>query len=112
MVTKGRDLLAVHVRRLRSAPLAGLSDPELLRRFIGGGPDAGPAFEVVVRRHGPMVLSACRSAVGDPHAADDCFQAVFLVLVRKARSLRRDEPLGPWLFEVARRVCAHARAAK
>jgi RNA polymerase sigma factor (sigma-70 family) len=49
---------------------------------------------------------------GDHHAADDCFQAVFLVLVRRARTLRVTGSLGPWLFEVARRVCLQAKTAK
>src|SRR5215213_9954571 len=111
MATHAPDVLAAHVRRLRSAPLAGLTDGQLLGRFTRGGPDAGPAFDLVVRRHGPLVLAACRAALGDPHAADDCFQATFLVLVRKARSLRLADPLGPWLFEVARRVCSNAKAA-
>ena len=64
-------------------------------------------------RHGPLVLQTCRSALGgDHHTADDSFQAVFLVLVRKARTLRLTEPLGPWLFEVARRICLQAKASK
>ena len=113
MTANGPDLLAAHVRRLRSAPLAGLSDADLVRRFLHGGAEAGPAFEVVVRRHGPLVLNACRTALGgDHHAADDCFQAVFLVLVRKAKALRLSEPLGPWLFEVSRRVCLQAKATR
>jgi RNA polymerase sigma factor (sigma-70 family) len=58
-----------------------------------------------------MVLATCRAGTGDLHAADDCFQAVFLVLVRKGRRLGVRSPLGPWLFGVARRVCSRARAA-
>jgi RNA polymerase sigma factor (sigma-70 family) len=110
-MTKGSAILLRHVRRVLAAPLAGLPDGDLLRKFAAGGADSEPAFEVLVRRHGPMVLSTCRSAMGDIHAADDCFQAAFLVLVGTGRSLRLRGPLGPWLFQVARRMCVRARIA-
>jgi RNA polymerase sigma factor (sigma-70 family) len=106
----GPDLLLHHLKRkVVSAPLGGLADGDLLRRFAAGGADAEAAFEVLVRRHGPMILRVCRSALGDAHAADDAFQAAFLVLVRRAGAVGCDGCLGPWLFQVARRVCGHAR---
>jgi RNA polymerase sigma factor (sigma-70 family) len=86
----------------------GLSDAHLLANFIGHGD--GVAFEALVRRYGPMVLGVCRRMLGDAHAAEDSFQATFLLLVRKARSLRRPDLLGPWLYGVARRTAAKARA--
>jgi RNA polymerase sigma factor (sigma-70 family) len=111
-VTTGTGILLDHLRRTLAAPaLAGLSDGQLLRLFAVGGGAAGPAFEALLRRHGPMVLRACRAALRDPHAAEDCFQATFLVLVRKAGALRRPDALGPWLFGVVRRISARARAA-
>ena len=110
-MTKGSAILLHHLRRVVAAPLAGLPDGDLLRKFAAGGADAEPAFEVLVRRHGPMVLSTCRSALGDVHAADDCFQAAFLVLVSIGRGLHLRGPLGPWLFQVARRMCGRARIA-
>ena len=61
----------------------------------------GAAFEAIVGRHGPMVLRACSAVIGDEHEAHDAFQATFLVLVRKAGSIRAGESLGPWLHEVA-----------
>ncbi len=69
-----------------------LTDAELLARFVRGRGDvsAEAAFAVLVDRHGPMVLGACRRATGDPHLADDAFQATFLILARKARSIRLD----------------------
>ncbi len=79
-----------------------LPDRELLRRFSAGR-DAD-AFEQLVRRHGPMVLGVCRRMLRDADAADDAFQATFLVLVRKAASLRRPELLGNWLYGVAVRI--------
>src|SRR5262249_38884073 len=61
-------------------------------------------------RHGPMVLGVCRRALADPGEVEDAFQATFLVLVRRARSVRAGDSLGRWLYGVARRVAAKSRA--
>ena len=82
-------------------------DGSLLRKFTDQS-DAR-AFEQLVVRHGPMVLGVCRRMLRDSHAADDAFQATFLVLVRKATSLRQPELLGNWLYGVAYRIAARAR---
>src|SRR5262249_19286905 len=66
---------------------------------------------VVVGRDGAMVLRVCRSALRDPHDAEDAFQATFLVLVNKASSLWVRDSLGPWLHGVACRVTTCTRAA-
>ncbi len=104
-----------------SGAVAGLGDAELLGRFAdrgrtGAGPDARAAaeaaFEVLVVRHGPMVRATCRRALGDLTDTDDAFQATFLVLVRRARSVRVGESLGPWLHAVALRVAAKARTIR
>ena len=58
-----------------------------------------------------MVLRVCRNRLGDPHDAEDAFQATFLVLARQARSIRQSEAVAGWLFGVAGRVSAKARAA-
>jgi len=63
-----------------------------------------------VARHGPMVLGVCRRALDDPHDVDDAFQATFLVLVRKAHSIRTADSLAPWLYSVACRTAQRARA--
>jgi RNA polymerase sigma factor (sigma-70 family) len=98
------------VARLRHAAavrtLDGLSDRELLGRFAGS--NDGEAFAVLVERHGAMVLGVCRRLLPH-HDAEDACQAVFLVLARKAGSLRKVESLGCWLHGVARRVAANAR---
>jgi RNA polymerase sigma factor (sigma-70 family) len=88
----------------------GLTDRQLLERFAGGRADAAePAFEAVVKRHGPMVLGVCRRLIKDAHLAEDAFQATFLVLALKARSIVKRESLGPWLHGVAARVAVRAR---
>ena len=95
-----------------SGTLTGLSDSQLLGRYVDGrGRDAAAeaAFRELVHRHGPMVLAVCRQLLRHRHDADDAFQATFLVLVRKARSIRVDESLAPWLCSVAYRTARRAR---
>ena len=90
--------------------VAGLSDRQLLERFIARRDAAGEAaFAALVARHGPMVLGVCRQLLGDRHHAEDAFQAVFLVLARKARSIRDPDLLGNWLYGVALRTARKAR---
>ncbi len=89
---------------------AGLSDRDLVDRFLAtGDPGAESAFAGLVERHGPMVLRVCRDVLRDPHDADDAFQATFLILARRAGSIRRLESVGPWLYGVALRVARCAR---
>jgi RNA polymerase sigma factor (sigma-70 family) len=93
-----------------SGAVGSLSDGELLDRFVSGGAtDAESAFGALIRRHGSMVFSVCRSVLRDRHEAEDAFQATFLVLARGARSIRRREALGAWLHGVARRVSVRAK---
>jgi len=87
--------------------LVGMSDAQLLERFVSGRDE--DAFQVLLARHGPMVLGVCRSVLEDASEAEDAFQATFLILIRKARSLWVQGSLGSWLYRVARRVAHHAR---
>jgi RNA polymerase sigma factor (sigma-70 family) len=96
------------VRRLAQGPAAVRSDEQLLEGFLRG--DASEALEALVERHGPMVLGVCRRVLHDSNDAEDAFQATFLVLLRKAGSIRRGESLGPWLYGVAHRVARKAQA--
>ncbi len=97
---------------LRGLAAAGEStdaaDSDLLERFSLRQDQA--AFELLLARHGPMVWGVCRDLLADAHAAEDAFQATFLVLVRKARSISRRHLLGNWLYGVAHRVAARARS--
>ncbi len=83
------------------------SDGDLLDRFIENQDPL--AFEELVCRHGPMVLGVCRRVLDNAHDAEDCFQAVFLVLVRKAASVRPRGMVGNWLYGVAYRTALEAR---
>jgi RNA polymerase sigma factor (sigma-70 family) len=89
--------------------LGGLTDRELLEQFVAGS-EAETAFEVLVERHGPLVRAACRSLLGDLHEADDAFQATFLVLARRAGSIRNKDAVASWLYGVASRIALRARA--
>ncbi len=92
--------------------VGGLTDGQLLDRFTTGtGEAAELAFAALVERHGPMVLRVCQSVVRQPHDAQDAFQATFLVLVRKASSIRNRDSLASWLHGVACRIAASARVA-
>ena len=91
--------------------VAGLSDRQLLDRFVERRDAAGEAaFAALVARHGPMVLHVCRQLLGDHQHAEDAFQAVFLVLARRARSVRNPDLLGHWLYGVALRTARKANA--
>src|SRR5258708_3548360 len=111
MMTNGPTVRAI--RRLHSAALARgieMTDGQLLESFTSRKDEA--AFEALVLRHGPMVLGVCRRILGDSHDAEDAFQAVFLVLVRKAASVVPRELVANWLYGVAFRTANKARVMK
>ena len=89
-----------------TGPLAVATDADLLARYIADRDEA--AFAEIVRRNGPNVLRACRTIAG-PDAAEDAFQAVFLLLARKAARITRPGSLAGWLHAVAVRTARTAR---
>ena len=91
---------------------AGLTDAQLLRQFAANrDPGAQAAFAALVARHGPMVLRVCGTTLRDVTDIEDAFQATFLVLARKARSIRKPDSVGSWIFGVALRISSNARLA-
>src|SRR6516165_7246210 len=93
---------------LRQTAVAGhATDPDLLRRFVAARDPS--AFAALVRRHGPMVFGVCRRILRNHQDAEDAFQATFLVLARKAGTVRRTASLSAWLHSVAFRVALRAR---
>jgi RNA polymerase sigma factor (sigma-70 family) len=109
MATAQMDTVIRHLRRavLRQDG-AGCTDGQLLASFIDQRDEA--AFEALLRRHGPMVFGVCRRVVGSHHDAEDAFQATFLVLARKASSVRPRERLANWLHGVALRTAMKSKA--
>jgi RNA polymerase sigma factor (sigma-70 family) len=108
IATMGGALRQIN-RLFASGAVTGFSDAQLLDRFAAGNDAA--AFEAMVARHGPMVLSVCQGILSDPHDAEDAFQATFLVLVKKAGTFHGQVALAGWLYLVAHRVAIRANAA-
>ena len=103
--TIGRDL-----RRLfDGGAAAGLTDAQLLDRVARRGESAEAAFEAILTRHGSAVLACCRRVLNDPAAAEDAFQATFLVLFRRAGAIRVEGTLARWLLHVARLAALKSR---
>jgi RNA polymerase sigma factor (sigma-70 family) len=111
MVEGKKNTVARQNEALRlSETLTALSDNQLLCRFRNVQDETREsAFREVVHRHGPMVMGVCRQVLRHPHDAEDAFQATFLVLVVKARSIRVTESLAAWLHSVAYRTAQRAR---
>lgn len=84
------------------------SDGQLLEHFVKDREAA--ALEALVRRHGSMVWGVCRRVLANHHDAEDAFQATFVVLVRKASSVKPRDMVGNWLYGVARQTALKARA--
>jgi RNA polymerase sigma factor (sigma-70 family) len=100
--------LQLILHQLHTSGGVSVPDRDLLERFVGGHDEA--AFHALVERHGPMVLRVCRSVLRHAQDAEDAFQGTFLVLARKAASLRCPETLACWLHGVARRVAGNLKA--
>jgi RNA polymerase sigma factor (sigma-70 family) len=108
-VQSGEGLRHLEILFARGA-LGHLTDAQLLERFARRD-EAQAVFEALVVRHGPGVMRVCRRILSDSHDAEDAFQATFLVLARRAGSIRRPESLSSWLHGVALRVARKARVA-
>ncbi|OAI46950.1 hypothetical protein AYO44_01875 [Planctomycetaceae bacterium SCGC AG-212-F19] len=98
------DFVSQYLRR----GVPDVTDNQLIDGFVSRRDEA--AFTTLVQRHGPMVLGVCRQVLRNETAAEDAFQATFLVLARKAGSIRRGQAVGSWLYQVAHRLALRARA--
>src|SRR3954447_9753021 len=100
----GTSAMETVIRHLRRAAVVRyseyLSDAQLLDRFLNGGDEA--AFEALVRRLGPMVLGVCRRLLRNEADVEDAFQATFVVLARKAATVKPRDAVARWLYGVAR----------
>ncbi|MCI0638140.1 MAG: sigma-70 family RNA polymerase sigma factor [Gemmataceae bacterium] len=112
-MAKNGNLVKV-VNEIRTWAVAGrdnhVPDKELLRRFVSSQDEA--AFADLIKRHGPMVHGMCRKMLRHTQDAEDAFQATFLVLARKAKSIRKQESVGGWLYGVAYRVANKLRVTE
>jgi RNA polymerase sigma factor (sigma-70 family) len=88
--------------------LGATPDRGLLDHFVCGGEMREAAFATLVERHGAMVLRVCRQLLADSHLAEDAFQVTFVLLARRARTIRNPDALAGWLHRVARRVALRA----
>jgi RNA polymerase sigma factor (sigma-70 family) len=111
MANGSAGAVARQIKTLWEAGVIGAADDSALIACYSARRDerAEAAFRVLVERHGPMVLRACRQVLGDGPDAHDSAQAVFLVLARRAGSIRSRGSIAPWLHEVACRVASRAR---
>jgi RNA polymerase sigma factor (sigma-70 family) len=110
MARETLETVLQHIRALTDAPGdTRRSDADLLERFIAHGEEA--AFATLMRRNGPMVLGVCQRVAGHRQDAEDAFQATFMLLARRADTIRRKESLAAWLYGVAHRVARKARQA-
>jgi len=107
------ELVLDDLQTLCALGLAGSrTDGQLIALFLGNDQQTSErAFRVLVERHGPMVLGVCHRILSDRYAAEDALQATFLVLAKRARSIRRQESVGGWLHRVARRIAVRAGKA-
>ena len=108
MPTKPMNRVIQHLLAACGRDGGGMTDGELLTRFLSGRDD--DALAALVRRHGPMVWGVCCRLLRTHQDAEDAFQATFLVLVQKAATLPNPETVGNWLYGVARQTAVRMRA--
>src|SRR5437870_2657577 len=106
MKTASLSTVLGFVRRIAIREAFAPTDRELLERFLEKRDEL--AFTELVRRHGPMVLTACRRVLRHDQDAEDVFQAAFLVLAQRADMIRQGESVGGWLYQVAYRLALRA----
>src|SRR3954466_1955957 len=109
MAVRSIELLQRSLRRLCDEAVPP-EDAVLLHRFVAA--NDREAFELLIARHGPMVLGTARRLVNNSHDAEDVFQAVFLSLARLAKTIRQGRALPAWLHQATRRIAAKVREGR
>src|SRR5437870_1941543 len=108
MATKQLGVVVRYARLLAgAADNQELTDAQLVQRFTAGREEA--AFAALMRRHGALVWGVCRRALRHHQDAEDAFQATFLVLARRAGSIRKGESVGSWLYGTAYHIATRSR---
>jgi RNA polymerase sigma factor (sigma-70 family) len=111
MLTRPLHTILPHSRaRFHPQAPGTVTDAQLLDRFVDRKDEA--AFELLLWRHGPIVLGVCRRILQNGHDAEDAFQATFFILARKAGSIGQRDSAGAWLYRVAYRIALRARARR
>jgi RNA polymerase sigma factor (sigma-70 family) len=95
-------------RGMVAETLADQSDRQLVEQVLAGRGE--PVFEAILRRHGAMVYRVCWRVLQHQQDAEDAFQATFIVLAQRLRSIRKHASLASWLHGVAHRVALRAKA--
>src|SRR5580700_11240263 len=106
MSDRSIEVLQRYLRRLCDEAVP-LEDGTLLNRFVSA--NDREAFELLIARHGPLVLGTARRLVDNTHDAEDVFQAVFLSLARLAKTIRQGRTLPAWLHKTTCRIAARVR---
>ena len=107
----GTALRHIHVL-FNMGMIGGMTDGQLLERFTSCDQETAElAFAALVERHGPMVLRVCQSVLRERHDAEDALQATFLVLARKAASIRKHNSVVSWLHGAAFRIASCQKGA-
>jgi RNA polymerase sigma factor (sigma-70 family) len=96
------------MRGMEAETLGDHSDRQLVERMLAGRDES--AFQAIVNRHGRMVYRVCWRVLQHPQDVEDAFQATFLVLAQKLRTLRKHASLASWLHGVAYRIACKAKA--
>src|SRR5437899_2287042 len=107
MSRSAATLLSSVKRALSDEELVRQGDRELVERFSTHQDQA--AFATLMKRHGALVLGVCRRILRDHALAEDAFQAVFIILAKRAGAIRKRDAVASWLFGVAQRVARQAR---
>jgi RNA polymerase sigma factor (sigma-70 family) len=98
------------LQHLHGLAVRELGDQQLVQQFAATADET--AFAALVRRHGGLVLGVCRRVLGAGPDAEDAVQATFVLLARKARSIRKQASVASWLYGVAYRLSLQLRTRR